>query len=272
MPPRFPLYSTRLAATVMLGFALAFPLAPCASAQNSLSQAQLESIGKRIWQSEAAGKVEGLTSWNSGEDFASLGIGHFIWYPAGKRGPFEESFPPLVAYLQQSGVPVPEWLKSQRTCPWPDRASFLRDKNSQRQQDLRKLLAGTVSHQVQFIIQRLKMAAPRMQAAAGANAARVRANMDMLGQTAAGNYAMIDYVNFKGEGLKADESYNGQGWGLLQVLIQMEPVANASDAPRSFSRAAKAVLTRRVENSPAARKERQWLQGWLNRCEGYARQ
>ena len=66
-------------------------------AQAQLSGCDLERIGKRIWQNEAAGSVEGLTSWNSGEDFASLGIGHFIWYPAGPDGPFEESFPQLIA-------------------------------------------------------------------------------------------------------------------------------------------------------------------------------
>jgi hypothetical protein len=70
-----------------------------ASAAVSLSQTQLQRVGQRIWQNECAGTVAGLTSWNAGEDFASLGIGHFIWYPAGKRGPFEESFPGLVQHL-----------------------------------------------------------------------------------------------------------------------------------------------------------------------------
>ncbi|MFZ4681922.1 MAG: hypothetical protein ACOYMS_05440, partial [Terrimicrobiaceae bacterium] len=46
-----------------------------------LSDAQANEIGRRIWKNECAGSVDGLTSWNSGEDFASLGIGHFIWYP-----------------------------------------------------------------------------------------------------------------------------------------------------------------------------------------------
>ena len=72
-----------------------------------LSPAQVDRVGQRIWQNECGGTVAGLTSWNQGEDFASLGIGHFIWYPAGQRGPFEESFPPLVAYLSQQGIPLP---------------------------------------------------------------------------------------------------------------------------------------------------------------------
>lgn len=242
-----------------------------AAAQGQMSRAELESIGKRIWQSEAAGKVEGLTSWNSGENFASLGIGHFIWYPAGERGPFEESFPGLIVYMQRAGVSIPAWLQSAQACPWPDRASFMRDKNSERQQELRRLLASTVAIQTQYIINRLHAAMPKMQQAAGQHAARVAANMNLLGQTSAGNYAMIDYVNFKGEGLNPSERYNGEGWGLLQVLMTMQTPASAAAAPRTFADASKQVLTRRVENSPASRNERQWLAGWLNRCEAYAR-
>ena len=55
-------------------------------------------IGKKIWQNECDGTLAGLTSWNTGENFASLGIGHFIWYPKGVRGPFEESFPAFVDF------------------------------------------------------------------------------------------------------------------------------------------------------------------------------
>ncbi|PYK40467.1 MAG: hypothetical protein DME60_07965, partial [Verrucomicrobia bacterium] len=53
----------------------------------SLTHSEALVIGKRIWQNECNGTVAGLTSWNEGENFASLGIGHFIWYPKGQRGP-----------------------------------------------------------------------------------------------------------------------------------------------------------------------------------------
>src|SRR4051794_39519410 len=58
----------------------------------NLSEGEAKRIGQKIWQNECNGTISGLTSWNAGEDFASLGIGHFIWYPEGRRGPFEESF------------------------------------------------------------------------------------------------------------------------------------------------------------------------------------
>ncbi|HEX4630297.1 MAG TPA: hypothetical protein VH188_04970, partial [Chthoniobacterales bacterium] len=64
-----------------------------ATAGINLSPAETRRIGNKIWQNECGGTVAGLTSWNAGENFASLGIGHFIWYPKGVRGPFDESFP-----------------------------------------------------------------------------------------------------------------------------------------------------------------------------------
>lgn len=238
------------------------------SASPTLGKASLEKIGKRIWQNECAGTVEGLTSWNTGENFASLGIGHFIWYPAGAEGPFEESFPKLVAWMHQGGVPVPGWLLSTSDCPWKNREAFLSDRDSDRQKQLRAWLAGTVPQQTQFIMARLDAATPKFRSAAGKLGTRVEQNIALLRQSAAGNFAMIDYVNFKGEGLNPKERYNDQGWGLLQVLMDMQP-DDAASAPAAFAESAKRVLAQRVRNSPPERKEQRWLQGWSNRCDSY---
>jgi hypothetical protein len=234
----------------------------------ALSGAELDRIGKRIWKSECAGTVDGLTSWNSGENFASLGIGHFIWYPKGVEGPFEESFPKLVTWLVRNDVKVPGWLREMDDCPWPNRESFQRDHAGARQKELRALLAGTVQHQTRFIMARLADATPKFRSAAGKQGARVERNIALLQQTAAGNFAMIDYVNFKGEGLNPKERYKGEGWGLLQVLMGMEP-ADATSAPGAFAESSKRVLSRRVQNSPPERGEKKWLAGWQARCEGY---
>jgi len=261
------LFSRRVA---ILGIALGTLLScPSPGQARELSGAELDSVGRRIWQNECAGTVEGLTSWNTGESFASLGIGHFIWYPPGQEGPFEESFPKLVAWMKNNGVTLPTWLEHTKDCPWSTRESFLRDKDSGRQRDLRVMLSRTVRLQTQFIIHRLDLAKPKFQKAGGTHAGKVARNMDLLQQTAAGNFAMIDYVNFKGEGLNPKERYNGEGWGLLQVLIDMDASA-PGDAPAAFARASSMVLTRRVRNSPAERKEQRWLPGWKNRCATYA--
>ena len=50
---------------------------------------------------------------------------------------------------------------------------------------------------------------------------RIRENFQRLAASGAGTFALIDYVNFKGEGTKAEERYKGEGWGMLQVLENM---------------------------------------------------
>jgi len=238
-----------------------FPLAALAS----LTDSELAHIGRRVWINECDGTVSGLTSWNEGEQFASLGIGHFIWYPAGQPGPFEESFPLLVQFFEAHGHPVPSWMRG--PCPWNSRADFMAAQDSPRMSSLREMLAGTVPLQARFLSQRMHDALPKMLAAIPpGEAEKVRENYTRLASTAAGTFALIDYVNFKGEGTLATERYNGQGWGLLQVLQAMPTTGPAT---REFSRAAMAMLARRVRNSPPQRHEERWLQGWDNRVAQY---
>jgi hypothetical protein len=231
-----------------------------------LTDSQAQEIGRRIWQNESAGTVDGLTAWNHGEDFASLGIGHFIWYPVGTTGPFEESFPALVRYLQAEGVAVPRWIAEANGCPWPNRTAFMADFQSPKMKELRQLLVQTIPQQARFAAQRLERALPKMLAAAPASEReRIRRNFYRVAAEPTGMYPLMDYVNFKGEGVSPTERYRGQGWGLLQVLEEM------GDGPAlaEFSRASYAVLARRVANSPPERNEARWLPGWRNRCNTY---
>lgn len=237
-----------------------------------LNDSDASAIGRKIWQNECGGTVEGLTSWNSGEDFPSLGIGHFIWYVPGRPGPFQESFPALLSYFRERGVAVPTWLSEAKGCPWASRAEFLREQQSPRMKELRQLLSQTVSVQTGFIVRRLELSLPEMQRASRADQqAALRTNFDRMTSGRNGLYAMIDYVNFKGEGIKETERYKGQGWGLRDVLLEMRPASQAPNATTEFSEAAKRVLRRRVENSPADRGESRWLAGWINRCDTYKR-
>jgi len=237
------------------------------AAQAALSDAELERIGRRVWQNECAGTREGLTSWNAGEDFASLGIGHFIWYVEGRRGPFEESFPPLASFLASHGAKVPDWMHS--ACPWKSHAEFQGDLHSTRMNELRDLLAGTIRLQSRFLAERMESALPKMlRSAPAADRENVRAQFQRLAATGAGTFALIDYVNFKGEGTKPEERYKGEGWGLLQVLSGMK--GEGPGGPAEFSRSAGAVLERRVQNSPPARNEARWLPGWKSRVRSYA--
>ena len=231
-----------------------------------LSDAQAEKIGRRLWQNESGGTVAGLTAWNEGENFASLGIGHFIWYPAGRKGPFEESFPQLLNYMIASGISLPDWLRAADACPWPNRTVFMTESRGERMRQLRALLENTIAVQAKFAADRLERALPKMLAAAPAeDREKIRENFYRVAAEPQGMYALVDYVNFKGEGTLTSERYQGQGWGLMQVLTAMGP----GPALIEFSRAADAVLTRRVENSPPERGEQRWLSGWRTRVRSY---
>jgi len=246
---------------------------PGAAQAITISHGDALKVGKRVWQNECNGTISGLTSWNQGEDFASLGIGHFIWYPKGQRGPFEESFPALVKFVSSRGAKLPAMLLnvgSGEPCPWNSRAEFMKAQNSAEMNRLRRFLADTIDLQAEFLVARLQAALPKMLAeATPVDRTNVQQQFERLTKTPQGCYALIDYVNFKGEGVLHTERYQGQGWGLLQVLEAMHGTSD-SGAPDEFAHAAKAVLTRRVQNAPADRHESRWLTGWLRRVNSYS--
>ena len=262
------------ASLVSLGLVLLAVAAPAASnnqAGTGLNATQKAAIGRQIWHNECAGSVTGLTTWNAGEEFPSFGIGHFIWYPEGFNGRFEESWPPFIAFAKQQGAKPPP-VALERRSPWSSKAAFQRDFDSPRLTALRAWLANNVAVQTDFIIARSRAALPKILAAAPAgDQARIEANYRKVATTPQGIYALIDYVNFKGDGTLTTERYNDQGWGLLQVLGNMRDGLAGAPAAAEFAAAAKRVLTRRVANSPPARGEQRWLQGWHNRCATYAR-
>jgi hypothetical protein len=237
-----------------------------------LTPAQAHDIGLKIWRNEAGGKVELLTHWNKGEDFGSFGIGHFIWYPAGKKGPFTESFPGIIDALLAAGETLPAWLQPGSPCPWPDRAAFEADFHGARLTELRALLARTVDVQARYAAHRLETALPKiLEAADLSEREKLRERFARVATAPNGVYALVDYVNFKGEGVNPSERYDGKGWGLLQVLELMDDAASGQPSVESFARAADAALTRRVASAPPERREREqgWLPGWRVRLKTY---
>ena len=63
-----------------------------------MSSEDIQRIGDRIFENECASRKECLVEWNIGEDFLSLGIGHFIWYPKKVSKNFEESLEKTVKW------------------------------------------------------------------------------------------------------------------------------------------------------------------------------
>ena len=237
----------------------------------NISKAELNTIGEKIFKNEAGGIKKDLVYWNKGENFPSLGIGHFIWYKQGEPGIFEESFPQLVEFLKSKNVKLPKIMAENKYSPWKDRQELinLKTKKNPDIEELTNFLYDNKDLQVMFIFKRLEASLEKMMAVSS-NKENVRKQFYRVASSPNGLYPLIDYVNFKGEGINPNERYNGQGWGLLQVLENMKGTEIGKAALTEFTNSAKFVLQRRVNNSDPSKNEKKWLQGWLNRCNTYA--
>ena len=235
-----------------------------------ISKAELNAVADKIFKNEAGGKKENIVYWNTGEDFPSLGIGHFIWYRAGQRGKFAESFPQLVAYYRAHDIKLPKIIEENEYSPWANSDELFRLKRIMDNDitELTNFLYNTKDIQVAFIFERLENSLEKMMAISD-NPENVKKQFYRVAQSPNGLYPLIDYVNFKGEGITRTETYNGEGWGLLQVLENMKGTGSGKAALEEFSNSAKAVLERRVKNADPDSNEKKWLQGWLNRCDTY---
>lgn len=235
-----------------------------------LSCEKLEKIGNIIWKNECGKSVEKLTWWNQGEEFASLGIGHFIWYPQGTAKTYTETFPTLLEFLVHHGKKLPSWLGQTMFCPWKNREQFFAEKNSQRMGELRQFLASTIQLQAQFILNRASQSLVAMLNAVTETQKRhIEKQLYRLAASENGVFAIIDYINFKGEGTNQKEQYNGLGWGLLHILQAMNGQKLGDVAVKEFSLHAKKILADRVINAPKEKDEKKFLEGWLKRIDSY---
>lgn len=233
-----------------------------------ISELDASIIAQKIWMNECNQTIEGLMTWNQGEGFASLGIGHFIWYPMGKTDKFVETFPTLVQFLKDHKVQLPHWLNPKTTCPWHSREEFEKSKRSGKMGELRNLLTKTITLQALFMAERFSSIEPALiKGLPKSDVDHIQAQIERLGKAPGGTYVLLDYLNFKGDGTNPSESYEDKGWGLRQVLLKMP--GNTDNPIEEFISGATKVLTDRVELSPPQRNEARWLPGWLNRLKTY---
>ena len=236
-------------------------------------------IGQKIWLNETGGKIDAITSWSANEEFASLGIGHFIWFPVGKWLPFEESFPALLEFMRKKNVHLPAWLDQTQipANPWTSRAEFRKNSNSPQMKELRQFLLDTVAEQTQFMVARAQGAMEKILKTTpdGTEREHIVIQFTRVIRASENFYPLIDYINFKGEGTNPNEaavnSETGrrQGWGLKQVLLKMKGVTGDPKAVRAeFADAAQFVLQQRVRNLPS---NRVFEVGWLRRVATYRR-
>jgi hypothetical protein len=237
-----------------------------------ISASEARAIGKKIWHNEAGDSQEKLTWWGVSENFASLGIGHFIWYPAGEPVTFTQTFPHLLLFMQKNGAQLPDWLTKNplQPCPWKKREQFFADLHSPRLNELRTFLVQTIDLQVRFIVQRLENLFPALLATVEpAQQKHLKTQFYRIAKSPNGLYALIDYLNFKGEGTNKKEEYANQGWGLKHVLLSLHGTDTGPQAVREFAAVAKALLTTRVAHAPTERGEQRFLPGWKKRINTY---
>lgn len=231
-------------------------------------------IGIKIWFNECGGEIMGLTTWNHGEDFASLGIGHFLWHPyPSKRASLNSGFPDLLRYIEKRGTVIPIWLSGKRAlhCPWSNRHEFLRAKNSRRMQELRSFLKQTIPLQAEYMTRNLQKTFPDLLASAPAKERQyIYQQFYNLARTPSGIYALVDYLNFKGAGISNSLHNYKHGSGLLQVLKGMRLAPPGSTPLQAYVWSAKHALIRRVERRAGyAKHDERWLAGWFNRLNTY---
>ncbi len=239
-----------------------------------LTAPQKRAIGMQIWQNEASKKYDLLVFWNQNEQFPSLGICHFIWFPSHCSTPYVQTFPDFLDFLKAKKVRLPAWLIQARNsgAPWKNRTDFLKHEHDKQVTELKKLLFDTIDLQAEFAIQHLRSAMLGMcHHVEPLKKQRITHLFSLMSKTPQGLYALIDYLNFKGDGTNPVESYSGRRWGLLQVFEAMPPTIQPHAIIPEFVRAAKKVLQERVAHAPAIKKEheKRWLIGWKKRIDTY---
>jgi hypothetical protein len=236
------------------------------------TDAQADCAAQMIFMNECSGNHKNLIYWSPNEAFPSLGIGHFIWYPEKSTGPYWESFPGFLEFAKELGLVLPAWITAlpDDRAPWKTREEFERDLNNGRMRELLTFLSDTKREQAHYILRRFQKVFPTLLYDLDhADRQVVQEKYDILMTRHEWAFAMIDYVNFKGEGFRTDARYDGIGWGLAQVLLEMEIPDDTEKALDAFISAAERVLERRVSHAPRREVESKWLPGWRNRIRGY---
>ncbi|MBU0745026.1 MAG: hypothetical protein KKE11_06660 [Gammaproteobacteria bacterium] len=230
-------------------------------------------IGIKIWFNESGGSVMGLTHWNDGENFASLGIGHFIWHPyPSKKASTNSGFPSLLSYLETRGVNIPYWLRGKNGlhCPWHTRAEFLEATYSKKMIELRAFLQHTIPIQAEYMARHLQEILPDLlESTPKEDQSYIYERFHQLASTPSGIYAMVDYLNFKGAGAAKSRYNYVHGTGLLQVIKGMRNAPPNYTLLQSYVWSAKHALIKRVERSSSSQHTERWLAGWFKRLNTY---
>lgn len=227
------------------------------SAGLRMSQADKLMFKKGVFYNEARGRYELLTHWNGGEEFPSLGLGHFLWYPEGYQGKNPDDFPAVLQFLAAKGVELPDWMKPGSRAPWPNRNAFCSDFYSRRMIDLRYILVTTLDYQTEFLLERGNRSLSAMLARVPENERPdIEKQFKRVTSTPVGIYAVFDLVNFKGESR------------LLQALKGMSQATPSASPIKDFADAAQIVLDKILEDKDPDYVAR-WKPNWKQHVDTY---
>jgi hypothetical protein len=237
-----------------------------------ISQADTLLIAQRVFKNECAVEEKCLLEWNTGEDFLSLGLEHFTWYPSDSPDNPNEAFDRYLQYAKDRGEHLPDWLDKNPfpVCPWRSRDEFINSKDSRQYKDLMDFMVRTKNCQANYLIENTKRSLQKIiDVLPDDQRPHIDKLISQLSSNPKGLYAMIDYLDFKGPGIGQRGDLEDEGWGLLQVLQRMHDMPTTQEALEEFVRSAKIVLTHRVFIARQSKHEDQWLQGWLRRVDRY---
>ena len=280
-------------------------LCPLDDLRKSLSPQDAQKIGRNLLYNETSCKPGDLAEWDKNEAFPSIGVPHVIWFPSGVEKNYDESFPRFWKYLQErnrGSIPIPTSLNrsdiASGSVPalWDSKKKF--DEDPQVRDLNRYLTHPTVlGWQTDFSIQRGFDAAYKVLATNTLDAKPKMSTEVMcrhfrkLFSSPGGVMSVVDYANFKGEGIYPSETKGSAKvrWGLKQVIESMDDqeleittaqrnkILAIQDAKekdlygerQKFASATKLALKRRVaaDDTISPRLGEQWLKGWGNRID-----
>ena len=229
------------------------------------SKDMLEMIAEMLFYNEGKNDNVNLIFWNSKENFASMGIGHFLWDAKSDS----DQFPKFIAYVKQKGIDVPKEFDGE--IPWKSKEELDNARLNGKLEHLYSFLTNpdVMKMQIEYVQQNfvmdLFMTALNMEKSKEANVVK---SLRRITQEPMGWYLLLDYANFKGMSSKQVEGYD-VSWGLVEVLYRMD---DSGDVFKDFEKSADYVLTNRVKNAPSNKKsaDEEFLPGWKARISSYA--
>ncbi len=227
---------------------------------------QVEKIARNLLYNETSCQGGYLTEWDkiSQEEFPSIGLPHTVWFPGKSKQIVDESFPRFWAFIKakyRGTMRIPD-LGPVGTegldvrAPWNSIKEF---KSDPRVAELNRFLQdpNVLKLQAEFAVRRGMESIYSILATNAMDPNKKMSQEDLcqnfkdLISSDQGLLAMVDYANWKGEGIHWHEMTDNRRvrWGLKQALEKMGKPSSAAVVER-FAAATSAALKERSSDDP----------------------